>query len=281
MSNLKQNTMLFRSNVWSTLRCAIRLFLPALIAWILCSIAISHSIAKTQETRKRRVTSEPQPTTTRKRVVKPKILTAKDHREAEQRLSDLGYWTGPVDGKWDQASRHSLIAFQKVEGLNRTGVLKRVDFDRLFDTIRPLARETGQAHIEVDLSLQVLFVVSDGGTVTRILPVSTGSGKVFVSEGWARDAITHPGRYKIFNKIPGWKKSALGMLYFPVYFMYGTAIHGYPSVPTKPASHGCVRIPMFAAKEFYEVTPMGMSVIVHKGDPPIPTIISESERSAK
>jgi lipoprotein-anchoring transpeptidase ErfK/SrfK len=46
--------------------------------------------------------------------------------------------------------------------------------------------------------------------------------------------------------------------------MYGTAIHGYPSVPTKPASHGCVRIPMFAAKEIYRTIPVGMPVIVYK-----------------
>jgi lipoprotein-anchoring transpeptidase ErfK/SrfK len=27
------------------------------------------------------------------------------------------------------------------------------------------------------------------------------------------------------------------------YFIRGYAIHGYPSVPNYPASHGCIRIP--------------------------------------
>jgi len=47
---------------------------------------------------------------------------------AEKRLSDLGFWTGPVDGTLDSGSRHALIAFQKVEGRQRTGKLTRAEF---------------------------------------------------------------------------------------------------------------------------------------------------------
>ncbi|MBL8168850.1 MAG: murein L,D-transpeptidase [Acidobacteria bacterium] len=205
-------------------------------------------------------------TSARKSRAQARPLTAAEHRQAEQQLADLGYWTGRVDGRWDDASRHALIAFQKVEGLKRTGQMTRADFNKLMTAQRPTARETGPAHVEVDLRRQVLFLVDDSGTVSKVLPVSTGSGKEFKSEGWVRDAITHPGRYKVYIKIPGWKKSALGLLYYPSYFMVGTAIHGYPSVPTKPASHGCIRIPMFASKEFYRLTPLGTPVIVHQGD---------------
>jgi hypothetical protein len=38
--------------------------------------------------------------------------------EAQQRLSDLGYWIGKVDGKWGEASRHALIAFQRSSAAN-------------------------------------------------------------------------------------------------------------------------------------------------------------------
>ncbi len=221
-----------------------------------------------QASRQRRVLPEPQSVSTRKRQVKSRPLTATDHREAEKRLNELGYWTGPIDGRWDIASRHALIAFQKVERLKPTGKLTRDHFESLLNATRPTPRETGPAHIEVDLVRQVLLEVDDSGQVTRILPVSTGNGKEFVSEGWARDALTHPGRYKIYIKIPGWKKSPLGRLYYPSYFMVGTAIHGYPSVPTKPASHGCIRIPMFAAKAFYESAPIGMPVLVYKDELP-------------
>jgi hypothetical protein len=248
-------------------RRAARLFLPMVMISLMVVLDAS---AQPQASRKRRVTPESQPAAAPKRIVKSKPLTAKDHREAEQRLADLGYGTGRIDGRWDAASRHALIAFQKVEGLKRTGQLTRAHFEILLNANRPTPRETGDAHIEVDLIRQVLFVVDDTGAVARILPVSTGNGKVFVSQGWARDAITPPGRYKVYLKLSGWKKSPLGMLYYPVYFMWGTAIHGYASVPVKPASHGCVRIPMFAAKEFFKMTPMGMPVIVHKGDIPAP-----------
>jgi len=231
---------------------------------IFCLLAVLAASAPAQATRTRIVPEKPRPIPAKKPPQKSKPLTAKDHREAEQRLKDLGYWTGKVDGSWDVASRNALIAFQKIERLKPTGQLTRATFDTLMSANRPAPRETEVAHIEVDLVRQVLFVVDDTGTVTRVLPVSTGNGKEFYSEGWARDAITHPGRYQVRQKIPGWKKSALGEMYYPVYFMYGTAIHGSKSVPTKPASHGCVRIPMFAAKEFYRSTPVGMPVIIHK-----------------
>ena len=46
----------------------------------------------------------------------------------------------------------------------------------------------------------------------------------------------------------GLPQSSAGMgLYHPMYFLRGFAIHGYPSVPAWPASHGCVRIPLWLA----------------------------------
>src|SRR5262245_46387253 len=52
-------------------------------------------------------------------------LTRSDIRSAEARLAELGYWTGPVDGVWDGASRQALIAFQRLRGAKATGVLTR------------------------------------------------------------------------------------------------------------------------------------------------------------
>ena len=254
-------------NVYLSRSCPFRSLLLTTISALFITAT---AIASPQATRPRIAPDKVHSAAARKPVTKPKTLTAKDHREAEQRLADLGYWTGKVDGQWDTASRSALIAFQKVEGLKRTGQLTPANFAVLVAATRPLPRETGAAHIEVDLIRQVLLIVDDAGVVTRVLPVSTGSGKPFTSEGETRDAITAPGRYQVRSKIPGWKKSPLGRLYYPVYFMYGTAIHGYPSVPTSPASHGCVRIPMFAAKEIFNTLPVGMPVIVYRETlPPI------------
>lgn len=203
-----------------------------------------------------------------------RALSLKDHLAAEQRLAMLGYWTGKVDGRWDSISRQALIAFQKVEGRRRTGSLTADDFDLLMAANRPAALAAGVAHLEVDLVRQVLLVVEADGQVKTVLPISSGNGRQFVSQGWARDAITHPGWYTVDKKSPGWNKSPLGLLYYPVYFMWGTAIHGSPSVPAWPDSHGCVRIPIFAARRIYENTSLGTLVIVHRGAlPPKPPAI--------
>lgn len=191
-------------------------------------------------------------------------------REAEQRLVDLGYWAGPIDQTFDLASRQALIAFQKVEGRKRTGSLNAEELESLRRAVRPKPLESSHAHVEIDLKLQVLFIVDASGIVSRILPVSTGSGQPFTSEGWTRRAITPTGRFTIQRKLQGWHKSPLGLLYYPSYILGGIAIHGNPLVPATPASHGCIRIPMFAAKEFSEMTPVGTAVIVHDGSPLTP-----------
>jgi lipoprotein-anchoring transpeptidase ErfK/SrfK len=270
--------MLYQEMLIEVLRIR-RGFTHLLSAALLAGLLVFAVNAQPQASRQRRVTNTAPALAPRARVTKHKPLTTADHCAAEQRLTELGYWTGKIDGRWDEASRHALIAFQKVERLKPTGQLTRAHFNVLQAANAPVPRETGAAHIEVDLTRQVLFVVDDAGAVTKVLPVSTGSGKEFISEGWARDAITHPGRYKVYLKVPGWKKSPLGRLYYPVYFMVGTAFHGYPSVPTKPASHGCVRIPMFAAKQFFAETSLGTPVLIHRSDAPAPPERGEPVRA--
>lgn len=186
---------------------------------------------------------------------------------AQQRLIDLGYWIGEPDGKWGEASRFGLIAFQKVEGRPRNGKLTSSDLAALEAASRPSPRERGAAHIEVDLTRQVLFVVDADGTVSKILPVSTGNGELFTVEGYTQPAVTPVGRFRVSRQLEGWRKSKLGLLYYPNYIVGGIAIHGNPAVPAKPASHGCIRIPMFAAQEFSQMAPVGTQVIVHGNGP--------------
>lgn len=190
--------------------------------------------------------------------------------EAQQRLAELGYWIAGTDGKWNEASRQGLVAFQKVEGRPRTGRLTVAELEALRGAARPLPREKGFAHVEVDLNRQVLFVVDADGTVSKVLPVSSGNGKMFELEGDTLPAVTPPGRFRVYAKLPGWRKSPLGLLYYPNYILGGIAIHGNPAVPVQPASHGCIRIPMFASKEFSDMTPIGTQVIVYAASPANP-----------
>ena len=182
---------------------------------------------------------------------------------AEKRLSDLGYWTGPVDGTLDAGSRHALIAFQKVEGRQRTGKLTRTELQALLSANRPLPKYSGYAHVEIDLNRQVLFIVDTAGTITHILPVCTGNEKTYVDHGEIHRAHTPRGRFKVLRKIAGWRLSSLGLLYYPNYIHNGIAIHGSQAMSVYPASHGCIRIPMFASKKLSELTPVGTEVIVY------------------
>jgi hypothetical protein len=191
-------------------------------------------------------------------------LSSPEKLEAEQRLWDLGYWAGPVDGKFDSNSRHALIAFQKVEGRARTGKLNRGELDALRNARRPVAMHGRYAHVEIDLSRQVLLLVDETGMVMRVLPVSTGNGELYRDRGQVHRAHTPTGTFKVLRKIKGWRLSSLGLLYYPNYIHNGIAIHGSPSVPARPASHGCIRIPMFAAKELSSLLPVGTEVEIYR-----------------
>ena len=183
--------------------------------------------------------------------------------EAELLLQNLGYWVTKVDCKKDASTTHAVIAFQKVERLKRNGVLNDELLNAMRLASRPSPRFTGAAHIEVDITRQVLFLVNDSGIVERILPVSTGNEKRYFDEGKWQTAHTPRGVFKIERKIAGLRRAPLGNLYYPNYFYRGVAIHGSNSVPVYPASHGCVRIPRFADKEFGNMVLIGMSVYVY------------------
>ena len=184
--------------------------------------------------------------------------------EIEQRLHDLGYWITKVDGKRDDSTRQAIIAFQKVEGRKRTGILSASDTELLRNASRPTAKFTsGPAHVEVDIGRQVLLVVGDDGTVQKTVSVSTGNEKKYFDENQWQVAHTTRGNFKVQWKYNGIRKASLGDLYYPSYFNGGIAVHGSPSIPPYPASHGCVRVPLFADQALFKMMPVGMPVHVY------------------
>jgi lipoprotein-anchoring transpeptidase ErfK/SrfK len=204
-----------------------------------------------------------QPSSVKKSTQPTQTLSGQEILEARDLLDRQGYWVNLEATGNDVSLRHALIAFQKIEGRDRNGVLTREELEALRVAQRPQALETGYPHIEIDLHRQVLFVVDVAGAPLRILPISSGSGELFTEGGVTRQAVTPTRRFKVYRKIEGWRKSPLGLLYYPNYIYGGVAIHGSPSVPVSPASHGCIRIPMFASREFSEIATIGMVVIVY------------------
>ena len=189
-------------------------------------------------------------------------LTRAETREVEHRLADLGYWTGAVDGIFDPATRAALIAFQKWEGRAITGQLNVEELGAIRSAAAPKARDAGYEHVEVDLDRQVLMIVNDDGNA-RVLPVSTGNGKEFVYEGQTSIAYTPRGRFVVYDKGVGWDDNVPGSMYYANYISGGIAIHGSYNVPIQPASHVCIRIPMFAAREVSRLLKLGTIVLVY------------------
>lgn len=185
--------------------------------------------------------------------------------EAEQTLANLGYMIENTDGKLDFASRHAVMAFQKVEGLKRTGVLTAALLERMREASTPAAKYAGPAHVEVDITRQVLFMVNDEGKVTLIVPISSGSGEKYWDKTRNRYEVasTPRGEFAFNRKVNGHRKAPLGTLYYPSYFKEGWAVHGSNSIPPKAVSHGCVRVPRGADKKLFGMMPVGMKIYIY------------------
>jgi hypothetical protein len=148
----------------------------------------------------------------------------------------------------------SLYAFQKVQGLPRTGIADAATWRALAHPRLARPRYAGPAdHLEIDKGHQVLLVVR-GGRVALIVPVSTAGIPGY---------FTPEGRFAIYRKVGGFDPSPLGTLFDPMYFTGGYAVHGNPSVPPYPASHGCVRVPMWIAGYLFATNGYGETVYVY------------------
>ena len=191
-------------------------------------------------------------------------LTKAEMLTAEKRLVELGYWLTKPDGVADASTRHAVTAFQKVEGRKRTGILRRADFEALLLAAKPEPKDMpNKRHIEVDITRQVLFLFDGNGAIEKIVPVSSGNEERYFQDGKWQVAHTVRGDFRVLRKINGVRRAPLGSLYYPMYFYEGWAIHGSNSVPARPASHGCVRVPRGADLMLFRTVPVGTPVIVY------------------
>ena len=166
---------------------------------------------------------------------------------------ELHYDPGTADGHYGAGTALAVMAFQKVSALPRTGVADAATLAGLAAATdpAPLVPTGAPTRVEIDMARQVLLVWRDGQLI-RILPVSTGSGKRYCEKGNCGVAVTPLGDFRAERRIAGLHRSPLGVLYNPVYFHKGFAIHGSPSIPASPASHGCVRVPIHSSRWIYD-----------------------------
>jgi peptidoglycan hydrolase-like protein with peptidoglycan-binding domain len=167
--------------------------------------------------------------------------------ELDRLLHAMHFALGRVDGYYGMDDMDAVIAFQKVHGLPRTGTVDARVWRELQRAQIPRARYPGD-HVEVSKGLQVLFIVRDG-SVALVVPVSTGA-----------TGNTPVGHWRVYSRVPGFNAKAM---FYSSFFVGGFAIHGYHSVPPYPASHGCVRIPLWVAYRVYSLLDYGTAVYIY------------------
>ena len=150
--------------------------------------------------------------------------------DLQTRLTDLGFWLGPPDGTYGTTTQQAVMAFQKANGLGRDGSAGPATLAALATATRPVPADPADG-LEIDLARQLITIVREGRALW-VLNTSTGR----------RGMATPPGDFVVQREVDGMRHAPLGDLWRPKYFHGGIAVHGSPSIPGYPASHGCARV---------------------------------------
>ena len=174
-------------------------------------------------------------------------------RDVQELLVDLGFMapTG-ITGASDDETSTAVLTFQKWSGLPRTGILDGQVTTALLRATRPqpALRRPGK-RVEILLGRQVALEVEDN-RVERVFHISSGAG-----------GRTPSGAFRVYRKERmSWSVPFSTWMPWASYFVGGIALHAYPSVPSYPASHGCVRMMARDAPLMYAFATYGTPVDV-------------------
>ena len=149
--------------------------------------------------------------------------------------------------------KDSVMAFQKAYRLPRTYVFNAACWRKMDGarTIRPRYSRPA-THLEVDKTRQILMIVKNG-KVFGLIAVSTGA-----------TGNTPEGSFRIQQKHPFTTSGYGGILVRTMGFVGDFAIHGYSPVPPYPASHGCVREPIWACYWVYDQSFVGEALFIYR-----------------
>ena len=171
-----------------------------------------------------------------------------------ERLGELTYLRRGVDTpRFDARTHHAVVAFQLQKRLTADGIVGPQTRGALAEARKPRPRLSAAGRrIEVWRGRQLAYLVRDG-RVRRTFHVSTG----------ASGYTTPAGRFTVFwREERSWSVPYSVWLPWAAYFNGGIAFHGHSSVPTYPASHGCVRVPTPFARAVYRFARLGTRVDV-------------------
>lgn len=189
-------------------------------------------------------------------TVVPRGPAPPDPAGVQKRLVALRYLPAQaVTGRWDDRTFHAVTAFQAWQRLSRDGIVGAQTLAALETASppKPAGNPGGGRHVEVYRAKSVTLLV-DRGRLVRALHSSSG----------AKGYETPTGSYTIFRKERNsWSVPYKQWLPHASYFHRGIAFHGQASVPARPASHGCVRLPAVEAPRAHDFMRIGTGVSVY------------------
>ena len=184
-----------------------------------------------------------------------------DVKALQERLHYLHYFVGKINGQFGWDTQEGVWAFKEVQ----TGKIAPPHANRVDARMQRCAGASQAAQgavparrrrlrIEINKKIEVLVLYDHDKQclISHVSTASTAAARTALRlvHAWRAppgDAITSLARSPT-------TASARSYMYWPVFFIgYTYAIHGFPNpkwhnrwygVPLKPASHGCVRIPL-------------------------------------
>jgi peptidoglycan hydrolase-like protein with peptidoglycan-binding domain len=214
-----------------------------------------------------------------------------DVKMVQQRLTDLRFDVGVVDGDFGDNTRAAVWAYEGLvfqSAAKKTGKVTAELWARMQEPLglgdwRPTI--PFERKVYVSLPWQVM-IVWNKDAVELITHISSGSGQEWCEvpenvPAWpgatttttpagrnqriCGKSVTPGGIYQIYRKEKGEYEIPLGRVYDPLYFNMGVAIHGSKDVPDRPASHGCVRVPLHIGARLYDLLRRNDAVYVFDG----------------
>jgi peptidoglycan hydrolase-like protein with peptidoglycan-binding domain len=221
-------------------------------------------------------------------------MAGDDVERLQERLTELAFDPGPVDGYYGGLTRQAVWAFEKlVMGVPRadaTGQVTPEMWSLMQDPIQVAPRRAGGTsdHVEIYLPEQVM-VIFHADVPALVTHISSGKQN---PDGtpyeYAEDvtidtdevgnplpepitkpirglAYTPPGVFQAGREVEGERNGPLGGMWDPVYINQGIAIHGANNVPLQPASHGCIRVSRYLGPIVQDLIDRGDAVLIWDG----------------
>jgi peptidoglycan hydrolase-like protein with peptidoglycan-binding domain len=198
----------------------------------------------------------------------------------QQRLHYLRYWVGKINGRFGWDTQEAVWAFKEVQtGKIAPAHPNRVDGRMQHALLHPrrprvLFPHGGSRRIEINKKIEVL-VLYVHSKVFWISHTSTAAWRRPDGVGFFTPGGFHRALHYIPGKVPD-HSFGTSYMYWPVFFIgYTYAVHGFPNpkwhnrfygVPLKPASHGCVRIPLDFSKVLHRhlrIGPYGTPIWIY------------------